>query len=514
MLTKRQSGILAHITSLPGPFGVGDLGPTSHRFVDFLAAAGQTFWQVLPLNPTDPASGNAPYSSPSAFAGNPLLISPEKMVQDGLLPAADLESYPRLAEGRVSYEAAWKHKSALLEKAFQAFWSDPSAASKRSYDTFCQKNAFWLDDYALFRALKQKHHGRPWTQWPAPLRDRESEALETIAAAQKDTLARIRFRQYVFFTQLRALHEKCNAHDVDLLGDLPIYVSHDSADVWAHRTLFKLKSDGRRTAQAGVPPDYFSKTGQLWGNPVYRWDVLHQNGYKWWIERLSHSFELYDWVRIDHFRGFVGYWEVPAEHKTAQNGRWIEGPGKHFFSQLKKAFPALPVIAEDLGTITADVRALMAHFQIPGSKVLIFAFGGDFPQNAYAPHNLPPNAVVYTGTHDNNTVRGWLEDEASDTQKQQVFGYIGRRHTLEDAAWEFVRMALGSVARLSILPLQDLLGLDAQSRMNQPATTHGNWTWRLQPGQLSDRLAADLRELTWLTGRIPPQTAPCASTRS
>jgi 4-alpha-glucanotransferase len=502
MLDRRRSGLLVHITSLPSRFGIGDLGPASHEFIDFLARAGQTVWQVLPLNATDPASGNAPYSSPSAFAGNPLLISPEKLVQDGLLEEKDLEPVPDLPRGRVSYEEVIAYKSRILEKAYERFSHFRTTQSTVDYDVFCEENAFWLDDYVVYRALKNHFGGKPWTEWPAELRDRESEPLADATDELDGEIRRARFRQYLFFNQLRALRKRCNENRVFLLGDLPIYVSHDSADVWGHRDIFKLTQDGNLAAQAGVPPDYFSATGQLWGNPVYRWDVLQRRGYGWWIKRMAHSLRLYDLVRIDHFRAFAGYWEIPAGHKTAVKGEWKDGPADDFFHVLRKHFPKLPVIAEDLGTITPDVRELMARFRIPGSKVLVFAFGDDVATNDYAPHNLVPNAVIYTGTHDNNTIRGWLEQEASDEQKKRVFGYIGRRHSIEDVSWEFVRMAVQSVCRVCIIPAQDLLGLDGRSRMNQPATSSGNWTWRLVPGQLSDQLAGDLRELTWLAGRL------------
>ena len=506
MLTKRHSGLLLHVVSLPSKFGIGDFGPAAHEFVDFLNEAGFSLWQILPLNPTDGATGNAPYSSISAFAGNPLLISIETLFSEGYLDRSDLDGALHFPKDRVDYDRVIAHRSKVFKKAHGFFRASETARRERElYGKFVEEKSCWLDDFALFVAIKQKMGGKPWIKWPKGLRDREPEALREAVDELADSMEYTRFLQYLFFKQLSVLRKKCTEKKVSILGDLPIYVSHDSVDVWTNREIFKLHPDGRKKVQAGVPPDYFSKTGQLWGNPVYRWDELAKSGYEWWLTRLEQSFDLYDSVRIDHFRGFAGYWEVPANHKNAIKGRWVDGPREDFFQAVRGRFGNLSILAEDLGTITDDVRELMGKFSIPGTKVLLFSFGGDFSENAYAPHNHIQNSVVYTGTHDNNTVRGWLEEEAGNEQKSQLFGYIGRRHDINDAPWELVRLAFQSVAKLCILPVQDVLGLGSYARMNRPATTHGNWSWRLTPGQLSGALARDLRELNHLTDRLPEQ---------
>ncbi len=502
MLMKRRSGLLLHIVSLPARYGIGDLGPAAYEFLDFLNRAGIGLWQILPLNPTDQATGNAPYSSISAFAGNPLLVSPEQLFSEGYLTHADMKE--EFSGNRVDYRAVTLHRETILRRAYETFQKSKHSSRLGSdeFDVFVGDQDAWLHDYALFTAIKNSFGGKAWYDWPEDVRDRDPEALAKAAQDLEDMVRYTKFLQFLFFRQWKTLKKKCAENQVRILGDLPIYVSHDSSDVWANRNFFKLHDDGRKMVQAGVPPDYFSQTGQLWGNPVYRWDVLAESGYDWWLTRLEQSLKLYDLIRIDHFRGFAGYWEVDARYNTAVKGRWVNGPGEGFFHAVRKRFGELPLIAEDLGTITDDVRALMKKFSIPGTRVLLFSFGGDFPRNAYAPHNHIENTMVYTGTHDNNTVRGWLEEEASHDQKTQFFGYIGRRHDMGDAAWELVRLAFQSVAKVCMIPVQDVLGLGSDARMNRPATAQGNWTWRLLPGQLSDELARDLREMNWLTGRI------------
>lgn len=504
MLVKRRSGLLLHIVSLPSRYGIGDLGPAAYEFLDFLQRAGFGLWQILPVNPTDQATGNAPYSSISAFAGNSLLISPDLLLTDGYLTPDDVKDAPEFCENRVDYGAVTSHRERLLRRAYDVFRNSGvrKCSEKDEFNEFVGGKNSWLHDYALFVAIKTRLDGKAWYHWPEDVRDRNPGALKKAASDLEDMVRYTKFLQFLFFRQLEALKTKCAEKHVQILGDLPIYVSHDSVDVWTNRDIFKLHKDGSKKVQAGVPPDYFSKTGQLWGNPVYKWDKLAESGYDWWLTRLEQSLQLYDAIRIDHFRGFAGFWEVDASHNTAVKGRWVKGPGEDFFHAVRQRFGELPVIAEDLGTITDDVRDLMKQFSIPGTRVLLFSFGGDFPRNAYAPHNHIENSMVYTGTHDNNTVRGWLEEEASQDQKTQFFGYIGRRHDMGDAAWELVRLAFQSVAKVCMLPVQDILGLGSDARMNLPATARGNWTWRLSPGQLSYELAGDLRELNRLTGRI------------
>ena len=499
MSRRRESGILLHITSLPSSHGIGALGFHARRFADFLAGAGQRIWQVLPLNPTDTALGNSPYSSNSAFACNPLLLSPERMVHDGVLITEDLGEAPRFPSGRVDYPAVTAHKNALLRKAFARFQArEPEDAFQR----FLQDRADWLEDYALFVALKERYQGRPWNRWPRELRDRDPAALE---AARKALCGRVgfeRFVQYLFHGQWVSLREHCTGLGVRIFGDLPFYVNHDSADVWTHPELFRLDGDGNPVTVAGVPPDYFSRTGQLWGNPVYRWDRLKETGYDWWSRRLRRNLELFDLVRIDHFRGFAAYWEVPAREKTATGGAWVPGPGDDFFHAMKERFSSLPIVAEDLGHITPDVRNLMDRLGLPGMKVLLFAFGDDLAQNPYVPHNHVRNCLVYTGTHDNNTVKGWFETETEPEDRRRMERYLGRTVDSESVVREMVRAALMSVARIAILPMQDVLGLDAGARMNTPAVAGGNWEWQLTADELDPAVAEDLRGLTETYGRI------------
>jgi 4-alpha-glucanotransferase len=497
-MSRRASGILLHITSLPSPYGIGDLGPEAYGFADFLAETKQGFWQILPLNPVDSAYGNSPYQSVSAFAGNPLLISPELMVKDGFLAKSDLETAPDFPEGRVEYPAVFAYHKRLFDLAYDHFSQD---GYEHEYEAFCLDNLYWLDDFVLFVSLKSHFSGKAWTEWPREIRDRRPEALASMKGELRDAIEKVKFLQYVFFRQWRALKGYCNQCDIQLFGDIPIYVIHDSADVWANPELFTLDDNKRSSAVAGVPPDYFSETGQLWGNPVYRWDVLRERGYGWWIQRVEHNLKLFDLIRVDHFRGLVGYWVVPAGETNAVNGAWIEAPAEDFLNALLRRFPQLPIIAEDLGVITPDVKEVMQRFGLPGMKVLLFAFGEDIPTNPYIPHNLPENCVLYTGTHDNNTTRGWFEREATPEIKERLFRYLGREVPVEDIHWQLIRLAMMSVANMVIFPIQDILGLGEEARMNRPATTKGNWQWRLSPEQLTASITDRLRELTELYGR-------------
>jgi 4-alpha-glucanotransferase len=492
-MKRRGSGIILHVTSLPSPFGVGDLGPAAYRFVDFLSESGQSYWQILPICPTLTAYGNSPYASTSAFAGNTLLISPEMLVKEGLLDANDLQSAPRLPEHAVDHPAVHMFKGALWERAYARF---RAAGQNPEYERFCAEEAWWLEGFALFTAIRSDMSGRAWADWPEELRDRHSEALRAMQDKLYDRVGMEKFLQYLFFRQWSEVRRYCNQKGIQIIGDIPIYVNDDSADVWMNPELFSLDAQKRPVVVAGVPPDYFSSTGQRWGNPIYRWDVLRDSGYAWWVQRVAASLRVADFVRIDHFRGFVGYWEVPATEATAVKGRWVEAPAMDFFTHLSRKFPYLPIIAEDLGVITPDVVEVMHHFEFPGMKILLFAFGSDMAHNPYIPHNLPRDCVAYTGTHDNNTVKGWFEHEASQDERQRLFRYLGREISADEAPWELIRLLMMSAANTVILPLQDVLGLGSEARMNTPATTEGNWAWRFSSAQLTPDTARRLREMT------------------
>ncbi len=497
-MKRRGSGILLHPTSLPSPFGVGDLGPWAYRFADFLAESRQSYWQLLPTNPTSPALGNSPYSSDSAFAGSPLLISPELLVNEGLLTDADLLA-PDFPPHIVDYDGAVAFKSHLLRTAYDRVKG--SLVANAEFLRFVQDQQEWLEPYALFKALKRHRHGEPWHRWPEELRDRDPQALHKQTEQLSDDVMFEQFQQFLFIKQWHALKRYCNERRIQIIGDLPIYVQHDSADSWAHPRNFKLDGQKQPTAVAGVPPDYFSATGQLWGNPVYDWPAMRQTRYHWWVRRMARNLALYDWIRLDHFRGFVAYWEVPAAHATALNGRWVEAPAEDFFKTLSSHFPGLPLIAEDLGVITPDVREVMRRFDFPGMKILLFAFGPDLPAHPYAPHNYTNHCVAYTGTHDNNTIRGWIRQEISPEELTRLHNYLGREVGEHAIHWELIRLAMISVADTVILPMQDLLGLDEEARMNRPSTTHGNWTWRLLPQQITRTVMTKLAGMTELYGR-------------
>ena len=494
----RASGILLHPSSLPSAYGIGDVGDSAFRFADFLESTGQRLWQVLPLNATTGAHGHSPYHAPSAFAGDPLLIDPQPLIRQGLLKASEAQP-PTIgvAANRVVFREVIRIKQGLLRKACERF---AKLGDTSDFQRFIHGKV-WLDDFALYAALRI-HHRRAWHQWPSPLRRRQPEALRE---ARQRFAGIIRFHKIVqdlFHQQWFALKQYCHRRRIRLIGDMPLYVPLDSADVWAHPHLFKLNEDGRPTAVSGVPPDYFSATGQLWGHPVYDWPALTSDHYAWWIDRMQHHLRLCDITRIDHFRGLVAYWEVPADAETAVGGRWVPAPVDDFFSQLIKRFGALPVIAEDLGTITPDVREVMGRCGFPGMRVLLFAFGDDFPDSSFLPHHHATNAVVYTGTHDNNTVRGWFETEADAQARRNLFRYLGREITAAQLPWELIRLALMSTADTAIIPLQDILGLGAEARMNTPAKPDGNWRWRFTWPVLTAETADRLREMTEIYGRL------------
>ena len=497
---KRGSGILLHLSSLPAEFGIGDLGPKAFRFVDLLVQSKQSYWQILPLNPTDLHSGSSPYRSSSAFAGNPLFISPEILRQQGWIDAVDLEEGRSLPRHQVDYPAVVRCKRFLLNKAFSRFVE--RGESCQGYERFLAENATWLEDFALFAALRRHFVEKPWWEWPPPLRDRQPEALARARGDLAESINRECFIQYLFFSQWDKLRGYCHEKGVHIIGDMPIYVAHDSCDIWSHGNLFKLDERGMPLFVAGVPPDYFSATGQLWGDPVYDWPAHRGSGYQWWLSRIKQNLRLVDTVRIDHFRGFAAYWEIPAGEQTAVHGRWAPGPGDDFFATLRQRFRKLPLIAEDLGIITPDVSELMERFELPGMKVLLFAFDESLPRSPYIPHNHVRNCLVYTGTHDNNTVRGWFEDEASTENRKRLFDYLGRSVGAEEVSWEMIRLALMSVADVAILPAQDVLGLGSEARMNRPSIPFGNWQWRVEKKLITPEVAAKLGHLTELFGRI------------
>lgn len=497
----RTSGILLHPTSLPGPYGIGDLGPTAHRFIDFLAEAGQGLWQMLPLGPT--GYQDSPYQCTSAYAGNPLLISPDLLLQAGWIQESDLDP-PEFTRDQVDFGAVhvWKHD--LIQRAMSGFKADATAADRDDFAYFCETHRIWLEDFALYHALKVYHELRPWTSWAPAFALRDPKALADWSKANQGELELQRFIQYVFFRQWGELRAYAKARGVHLIGDMPIFVAHDSSEVWTHPEWFELDDHGHPTVIAGVPPDYFSSTGQRWGNPLYRWETLAADGYSFWVERLRRVLELVDLVRIDHFRGFAAYWEIPAAEETAISGRWVPGPGMALFDALRAALgDDLPLIAEDLGVITEDVEALRDDLKLPGMAVLQFGFEGTeggFGRSAFLPHNHRQRLAVYTGTHDNNSLLGWWATKDA-TIRHHACVYLNSNG--EELHWDFIRAALSSVAALALFPMQDVLGLGAEACMNRPGTANGNWTWRYREEMVSEASAARLRELTRLYGRLP-----------
>jgi len=507
MTFPRASGLLLHPTSLPSRFGIGDLGDEAYRFADFLAASGQSLWQVLPLGPT--GYGDSPYSCYSAFAGNTLLISPERLFEEGLLAKSDLDEIPSLPNERVDYERVHQSRDIILDKAFESYLRTTSTELRNAFETFAAQNSQWLDDYALFRALKNAHGGQAWPEWDPSLVGRESAALARAKAELHNQIEAHKFFQFLFFKQWFALKAYGNERGISWIGDIPIFVAHDSADVWTNPDQFKLNQDGRPIVVAGVPPDYFSATGQLWGNPLYDWERMLADGFKWWIERVRTTLQSVDIARIDHFRGFAAGWEIPGDDKTAERGQWVAAPGRELFDAIRNSLGELPIIAEDLGVITPDVEKLRDDFGFPGMRVLQFAFSSD-TNNVDLPHNYHRNVAVYTGTHDNDTTVGWLNSVAGEASTRTEAQINSERDLClkylntdgREIHWDFIRAALASVADTAILPLQDVLGLGSEARMNLPNSTQGNWSWRFEQDALTEDHSVRLRELTATYGRI------------
>ncbi len=501
MKFHRRSGILLHPTSLPGRFGIGDLGDAAFRLVDFLQSAGQAYWQILPLSPTGYA--DSPYQGLSAFAGNPMLISPETLRDAGLLTDADLDSVPVFPNERVDYGPVIRWKTELLKRAFANFLANSTAEQHHAFKQFCKTQASWLDDFALFMALKEENNLRPWQEWNAEIAARKPEAISHWRKTLSTQIENQKWLQWQFMTQWLAVKAYANDHGVRIIGDAPIYVAMDSADVWANPHLFQLDKKLRPTSVAGVPPDFFSATGQLWGNPLYRWKAMAEENFAWWIARFKMTFAQSDVVRIDHFRGFYNYWAVPADETTAINGKWVLGPGADLFRAVTKALGDLAIIAEDLGEFDkksrAGVDALQNEFGYPGMKVVQFAFGGD-ATDPFLPHNYTRDYIAYTGTHDNDTVTGWYQVTSNDKERDYARRYMSVSG--HDMAWDMIRLTWSSVAHTAMTTAQDLLALGHNARMNLPGTCgEPNWCWRVLPGAFDANIAARLRELTWLYGR-------------
>lgn len=495
MLTKRSSGVILHPSSFPGPDGIGDLGPEAYHWIDFLSEAGCSLWQVLPLGPT--GYGDSPYQCFSAFAGNPYLVSPLMLLKDGLLNLADLNDRPNFPVDKVDYGPVIEWKLKLLDRAYKKFKKSRRQSLLDDFANFEKTQNHWLKDYALFMTIKGSLGGVSWDNWPIEYRNREPKTLRKFITDHEDAIKKQKFLQFAFFRQWKALKDYTNQKNIQVIGDIPIFVAFDSADAWSHPELFFINKMGKPTVVAGVPPDYFSPTGQLWGNPLYRWSAHTETGFKWWISRIKSTLQLFDIIRLDHFRGFAGYWEVKAGSKTAEKGRWVKGPGRSLFDAIKNSLGNLPIIAEDLGEITPDVTALRETFQLPGMKILQFAFSSD-AEDPFLPHNYVIDCVAYTGTHDNDTSRGWYENAS---QKEQDFcrRYLARSG--EDIAWDLIRATWSSVANIVLTPMQDLLSLGTDARMNYPSKPSGNWQWRLPSDAINEGLLERLKEMNALYGR-------------
>jgi 4-alpha-glucanotransferase len=504
MNQERLSGVLLHVTSLPSYGGVGDFGPAAYEFVDFLAAAKQRLWQVLPLNPT--GYGSSPYSALSAFAGNPALISVERLAQDGWITADRLQGLPG-HDGPADFGAAATQKVPLIEEAAANFLDNANEETRLRYQKYCQDNMSWLPDYAMFNVLRRRFDYKSWNEWPADFAQRKHDALTSALTEHGRELAVEQAIQFFFDEQWCALRNYCQDRDIRILGDVAIFVNYDSADVWTHPELFELDEERRMIRVSGVPPDYFSATGQRWGNPLYKWGELRERGFDWWVARIRRTLALYDMIRLDHFRGFEAYWSIAEDEETAVNGQWVKAPGHELFQRLKDVFGDLPFIAEDLGLITPEVDELRERFGMPGMRILQFGFS-DRGSHLYLPHKFVPNTVVYTGTHDNNTTLGWWRDGATPEERTNLQNYVQTINHDGEVVWAMIRTAARSVANLCIFPMQDILHLGSEARMNTPAAGAGNWTWRYHHEALHPDFAtklAALMEMTDRDGYVPPK---------
>jgi len=498
----RGAGILMHVSSLPSAYGIGDFGSSADRFLSFLSEGGLKYWQVLPMNPLSADQAYSPYSATSVMAGNTLLISPEKLAESGLISKFELGKYQQRNRRQIAYSKVIKLKAELLDKAFNNWKSGDSTILLSEFEQFCKSESSWLDDYALFVLISRLHDNRPWFEWPVKLKKRDQDALNTMRHQYADRLERISWQQFMFFRQWRAVKRQANILGIEIIGDLPFYTAHNSADVWTQPGLFVLGADGQVNGMAGVPPDYFNDEGQLWGMPVYNWKAMSRDNYQWWTARIAANLKIFDQVRLDHFRAFSEYWEVAGQSDTAKSGKWKPGPGSAFFKALRCKLGKLPFIAEDLGEITEDVYRLRDEFRLPGMKVLQFAFGDDIASSMHAPHNFNDvNCIAYTGTHDNNTTRGWYEDEADQQTRARVEKYTGRKIDRYNVATQMIRLVLASTADIAIIPVQDLLNKPAKGRMNTPASVAGNWSWRLKPDELTPDLNERISAWLQLYGR-------------
>lgn len=489
----RSSGILLHISSLPGRYGIGDLGPSAYQFVDFLERAGQKFWQILPLSPTRIESGNSPYSSPSAFAGNPLLISPEVLVEKGFLEEDEVPVFENRDGSQVDFPTVIAFKKGIFNILTEKYFRQEEAMVKLGI--FRQENAFWLEDFSLYSVLTEKL-GKQWMKWPEPVRNREKNTLQALRTEYEKEIFQEEWLQYLFYKQWNDIRAYANEKGIWIFGDLPLYVSGLSADCWSHPEFFQLDERGNPAVVSGVPPDLFSETGQLWGSPVYDWAVLHRDDFRWWVERLGQNLKLYDLVRIDHFRGLSSFWGVPGDHETAEQGIWIKAPGSALMDVLKIHFPEMPFVAEDLGEeIEQEVLDLRDHYGLPGMNILQYAFGGTEGEDRFVPDQYVERSVTYTGTHDNNTTRGWYQ-ETSQEVRDKLCEMLGGDIGAENISEKLIRVAYSSASALAIIPMQDVLGLDADARMNIPGTAEGNWTWRLEEGYRNRGVETWLKEMT------------------
>lgn len=499
ILKERSAGILLHITSLPGSAYVGDIGRPAKRFAEFLHKSGQSVWQLLPLQPVAAHQGFSPYSSASAFAGNPMLISIDALREEGLLKKQEVSN--TTARSKAEFEKAHQYKEKMLTIAYQRWKQTSTTAQNGVFEEFCREEQGWLNDFTIYSSLKKAHRDAPWYKWPKEYKSRNPQALEHFAAQRADEIRRLKWIEMIFHKQWKELHQYCRSLNISLFGDMPFYVAHDSADVWCNPEIFSLDKEGTLTSVAGVPPDFFNEDGQLWGMPLYNWKKLEETGYRWWMERLKKNLSYFDLLRLDHFRAFASYWAVPAKERSAKAGTWKAGPGKAFFDQLKSELGNLPLVAEDLGEIDAAVYELRDAVNLPGMNVFQFAFADDWPQSPYLPHNHVPHSLVYTGTHDNDTTLGWFRS-TEPAERKNISAYLRHKANSTNIVESFCRLAYMSVSKLAILPMQDLLGLGSEARMNKPATPDANWIWRLKEGQLDTKLEKKLIRWMHMYGRL------------